>query len=136
MTGVTEKQARVLEYIVERAIDGGTPSIREMAYHFGIASNRAMTVHLDALQRKGLLSRGSMSREIAVPSSGLDIVAQRRPELAGRIIAHELALRWDAMKPSERSARIEALVEAHRAASPEEQSDTGDELPSPGTEDL
>jgi repressor LexA len=65
--GLTEKQERILTmilgYIEER---GYPPSIREIGNAFGISSLRGVTVHLDALERKGYIKRMSTSRSITV----------------------------------------------------------------------
>jgi len=56
MTGPTKKQQQVLEFIQKcQQMDGVTPSVREIAAHFGWGSPRSVSDHLDALRRKGLL---------------------------------------------------------------------------------
>lgn len=65
--GLTEKQERILKMIVDyHAAKGYPPSIREIGDKFGISSLRGVTVHLDALERKGYISRASTSRSITV----------------------------------------------------------------------
>lgn len=65
--GLTEKQERILSFIMEYVNDKGyPPSIREIGNHFGISSLRGVTVHLDALERKGMIKRLSTSRSITV----------------------------------------------------------------------
>ena len=50
--GLTDKQERILGFIVEYVSDQGyPPSIREIGNHFNISSLRGVTVHLDALER-------------------------------------------------------------------------------------
>ena len=65
--GLTDKQDRILKFIVEYVNDKGyPPSIREIGNAFGISSLRGVTVHLDALERKGQIKRASTSRSITV----------------------------------------------------------------------
>lgn len=65
--GLTLKQERILEYIEEYANKVGyPPSIREIGRHFGITSLRGVTVHLDALERKGYIKRASTARSITI----------------------------------------------------------------------
>src|SRR5438309_11974231 len=65
--GLTDKQDRILKMIVAYVNDKGyPPSIREIGNHFGISSLRGVTVHLDALERKGYISRKATSRSITV----------------------------------------------------------------------
>ncbi len=65
--GLTTKQEAILEYIVEHVEERGfPPSIREIGNKFEISSLRGVTVHLDALERKGMIKRLSTSRSITV----------------------------------------------------------------------
>ncbi|MDE2126888.1 MAG: transcriptional repressor LexA [Armatimonadetes bacterium] len=65
--GLTEKQERILSFLLEFVDDKGyPPSIREIGNHFQISSLRGVTVHLDALERKGYINRASTSRSITV----------------------------------------------------------------------
>src|SRR5258708_12733792 len=65
--GLTEKQERILNFIVDYVNDMGyPPSIREIGNSFNISSLRGVTVHLDALERKGFIKRASTSRSITV----------------------------------------------------------------------
>jgi repressor LexA len=65
--GLTEKQERILNYIVDYVEEKGyPPSIREIGNAFGISSLRGVTVHLDALQRKGYIERKCTSRSITI----------------------------------------------------------------------
>src|SRR5438876_1696426 len=65
--GLTDKQDRILKFIVEYVNDKGyPPSIREIGNAFEISSLRGVTVHLDALERKGYIKRASTSRSITV----------------------------------------------------------------------
>ena len=65
--GLTDKQERILNFIVEYVEDKGyPPSIREIGTAFSISSLRGVTVHLDALERKGYIKRANTSRSITV----------------------------------------------------------------------
>jgi repressor LexA len=65
--GLTDKQERILNFIVEYVEDKGyPPSIREIGTRFQISSLRGVTVHLDALERKGYIKRANTSRSITV----------------------------------------------------------------------
>jgi repressor LexA len=65
--GLTDKQERILTFIVDYVGDQGyPPSIREIGNHFSISSLRGVTVHLDALERKGYIKRANTARAITV----------------------------------------------------------------------
>ena len=65
--GLTEKQRKILEFVIDFQKEHGfPPTIRETGDAFGIGSLRGVTVHLDALVRKGCLSRDRTSRSIKV----------------------------------------------------------------------
>jgi repressor LexA len=65
--GLTDKQEKILGFIVDYVNDKGyPPSIREIGNQFSISSLRGVTVHLDALERKGMIKRLSTSRSITV----------------------------------------------------------------------
>lgn len=52
------RQQQIFDFIREQQqLRGMTPSILEMQEHFGFASPNAVTVHLQALEKKGLLQR-------------------------------------------------------------------------------
>ena len=61
--GLTDRQQQVLETI-RQAIEsqGFPPTIRELQAALGIGSLRGVTIHLDALERKGYISRNSGGR--------------------------------------------------------------------------
>lgn len=102
--GLTEKQRKILEYIIDFQHDNGfPPTIRELGDAFEIGSLRGVTVHLDALVRKGFMTRDRTSRSIritaadprAVDSSSKFDNATRLPLVralhAGDIIADKIA---------------------------------------------
>ena len=81
MEALTDKQARVLEFISgEIARQGHAPTVREIASHFRLASTNGARRHLAALERKGYIERGfNKSRAIALAaelrrSQGVPIV--------------------------------------------------------------
>jgi len=65
--GLTKKQEQILQYILDYVQkEGYPPSIREIGRDFNIGSLRGVTVHLDALERKGYISRSNTPRSIKV----------------------------------------------------------------------
>jgi len=64
---LTARQQAILQFIVDYTQKRGyPPSIREIGTHFDIASLRGVTVHLDALEKKGYISRENTPRSIRV----------------------------------------------------------------------
>lgn len=62
---LTSRQEAILKYVQEYVqSEGYPPSIREIGSHFKIGSLRGVTVHLDALERKGFISRSNTPRSI------------------------------------------------------------------------
>ena len=91
MTGMTEKQRLVLAYVYRYTLSSGfPPSIREIGHEFGISSLRGVTVHLDALQRKGFLTRqhGVIARSIRLTPAGRQALghAASPPDAVARIV--------------------------------------------------
>ncbi|MCH7904383.1 MAG: transcriptional repressor LexA [Armatimonadetes bacterium] len=65
--GLTKRQETILQFILDYIQDiGYPPSIREIGDHFSIGSLRGVTVHLDALKRKGYIERSNKPRSIRV----------------------------------------------------------------------
>ena len=64
----TEKQASILSFISRYAYSTGyPPTIREIAEEFGLSSTKSVKAQLDALKKKGLLTRkGRRARAIEV----------------------------------------------------------------------
>lgn len=55
---LTERQQAVLEFIADAIrASGSSPTVREIAAHFRMASPKGVTDHLSALERKGYLVR-------------------------------------------------------------------------------
>ena len=70
MAELTKRQRQVLEFVqsVKRAGEY-SPTLREIAVHFGFKSSRAAADHLDALKRKGFLaSEPGKARSLRVTS--------------------------------------------------------------------
>jgi repressor LexA len=63
--GLTKRQQEILDFVLEYVEgEGYPPSIREIGTRFEIGSLRGVTVHLDALERKGYISRSNTPRSI------------------------------------------------------------------------
>ena len=86
----TQRQKQILEYItrfIER--HGYEPSYAQIARHFGVSSKATIAKHIEALERRGLLSR---SREggsfgLSVQPEEVDVDATCEVPLLGRIAA-------------------------------------------------
>lgn len=67
MEELTKRQQKVLDFLWKRIqVRGFPPSIREIGKAMGISSLRGVTGHLDALERKGYIDRGSGARTIRI----------------------------------------------------------------------
>lgn len=65
--GLTIRQERILQFIHDYVQNEGyPPSIREIGQNFAIGSLRGVTVHLDALERKGYIERNNTPRSIKI----------------------------------------------------------------------
>lgn len=65
--GLTKRQELILQYILDYVQkEGFPPSIREIGKDFEIGSLRGVTVHLDALERKGYITRANTPRSIRI----------------------------------------------------------------------
>jgi repressor LexA len=65
--GLTRRQKEIFQFILDYIQEQGyPPSIREIGTNFGIGSLRGVTVHLDALERKGYITRANTPRSIKV----------------------------------------------------------------------
>ncbi len=54
--GLTMRQQEVLEFIRDEMTEHGRPpTFREIAVRFGIKSTNGVKVHMDALEKKGIL---------------------------------------------------------------------------------
>lgn len=89
--GLTSRQEAILEYVLDYIQEEGyPPSIREIGQKFDIGSLRGVTVHLDALAKKGYIERSNTPRSIKVvhPAYQPAIRATMLP-LLGQIAAGE-----------------------------------------------
>lgn len=70
MRALTKRQSQILEYILKyQQTKGITPSLRDIAGHFGFRSPRTVSDHVDALRRKGVLtSEAGIARSLRVVS--------------------------------------------------------------------
>jgi len=97
---LTKRQTEVLNFLT-RYISrvGYPPTLREIAKHFGIKGFSAIKKHLDALEKKGYLTRGSGARAIEIADHPQSVsvpilgqVAAGKPILAEENILGTLAL--------------------------------------------
>ncbi|HBH97087.1 MAG TPA: hypothetical protein DDX89_04760 [Candidatus Omnitrophica bacterium] len=85
-TKLTQRQAHVVEAIKQWIHEHGyPPTIRELGARLGIKSLRGVTTHLDALARKGHLTRSRSARAIRLASSRVEQVMS--VPIVGRIAA-------------------------------------------------
>jgi repressor LexA len=99
--GLTQRQAEVLEFLKDYiAMHGYPPTLREVGDNFGMASTRASSDHLKALERKGHIriqegiARGLQLIDQASPGSLRLVPGMRAPQvlpLVGRIAAGPLS---------------------------------------------
>lgn len=70
MAAVTRRQQQILDFVRKKQqVDGQTPSLREIASHFGFRSMNAALAHVQALRRKGLLeNKARRARSLRVVS--------------------------------------------------------------------
>ena len=67
MEELTDRQEEVLDYILRMLEERGyPPSVREICDAFGFSSTRGALRHLEALERKGFISRAPGARAIQV----------------------------------------------------------------------
>jgi len=65
--GLTKRQETILQFVLCYIQEVGyPPSIREIGKKFDIGSLRGVTVHLDALARKGYINRANTPRSIKI----------------------------------------------------------------------
>lgn len=77
---LTDRQQTILDYIVETVqTQGYPPTLRELSAHFGISSTQGIRRHLDALEKKGYLSRESGARSLQLAPDLLE------SDLSGRV---------------------------------------------------
>ena len=86
----TQRQKEILEYITRFiARHGYEPSYAQIARHFGVSSKATIAKHIEALERRGLLSRqradGSFGLSVQVEETPTDATCE--VPLLGRIAA-------------------------------------------------
>ena len=87
---LTEKQRRVIEVIQQWIKDHGfPPTIREMGKQLNIKSLRGVTTHLDAIAKKGYLTRqrGARGIRLLIQSAAETVDQAIRVPILGRIAA-------------------------------------------------
>src|ERR671915_906024 len=86
----TQRQKEILEYItrfIER--HGYEPSYAQIARHFGVSSKATIAKHIEALERRGLISRhrNDGAFGLTVQHEEVDVDATCEVPLLGRIAA-------------------------------------------------
>ncbi len=93
MDGLTKRQRQILNFITKEIEKKGyPPSIREIGKRMGISSLRGVTIHLDALEKKGYIKRNSSARSIKIlPPDKETIISVEviKLPLVGRVAAGE-----------------------------------------------
>jgi SOS-response transcriptional repressor LexA len=84
MVGLTPRQLEFLRFIRQYATDHGyAPSIRDMMGALGVNSTNGVIDHLDALERKGMITRArKSSRAICLTDTGRRTVARAEGDAA------------------------------------------------------
>jgi len=87
MKNLTHRQQQILQFIQAKQSEGLTPTLREIAAHFGFRSPNAALAHVQALRAKGVLSNlPRRARSLQVLKKRLRGAASL-PPVAGRIIS-------------------------------------------------
>jgi repressor LexA len=97
-----ERRQKILDCIARTVADRGyPPSVREIADAVGLASTSAVHHHLIALERDGLLERGShSSRALRLTRQGeaeLERVPRRQPAMPGRVTPFRMPVERDVL---------------------------------------
>lgn len=68
MEQLTDRQRKIYDFIAERIrAQHWSPTIRDIAFHFGIKSPNGVMYHINALERKGWITRESnLARAISL----------------------------------------------------------------------
>jgi repressor LexA len=84
---LTERQKEILSFIRQFITkEGVSPTIREVALHFGFASPLSAQLHINALLKKGMITKTPLkTRSIKV--IGLEVTAGRSIPLLGKVRA-------------------------------------------------
>lgn len=93
MDGLTKRQRQVLNFVTKEIEKKGyPPSIREIGKRMGISSLRGVTIHLDALEKKGYIKRNSSARSIKILPPNNEVITSIeviKLPLVGRVAAGE-----------------------------------------------
>src|SRR3569623_1726584 len=77
---LTSRQQEILDFVLgQQSEHGAFPTLREIQAHFGFASHFAVTRHLQALEKKGVLKRQPGKSRSFISSSGFSRPGQRVP---------------------------------------------------------
>jgi repressor LexA len=130
MEELTSRQQKVLNTIIRNIESTGfPPTIRELREKIGVTSLRGVTVHLDALERKGYIERNSKARGLRVLRSGeagrraqyiriplVGSVAAGTPILAQENIEKYVRVKKDHLKGSQKAFLLrvqgDSMIEA------------------------
>lgn len=93
MDGLTKRQRQILNFVTKEIEQKGyPPSIREIGKRMSISSLRGVTIHLDALEKKGYIKRNSSARSIKILTPNKETITSIeviKLPLAGRVAAGE-----------------------------------------------
>lgn len=96
MDGLTKRQRQILNFVTKEIEQKGyPPSIREIGKRMGISSLRGVTIHLDALEKKGYIKRNSSARSIKILPTSSEVITNIeviKLPLVGRVAAGEPVL--------------------------------------------
>jgi repressor LexA len=84
MEPLTDRQRRVLQFVVDRCREGRAPTYREIGQALRIASTQGVRRHLEALEKKGYLSMSRAARGLELAE---EVKASLGLPLLGRIAA-------------------------------------------------
>ena len=116
MKGLTDRQIEVLDFLADFVRDNGyQPSIREIAKGIGVKSLRGVTVHLDALEKKGYLSRGTSCRSITILKRHREAPGRQRMPILKRDdwgFMCDAVVYYSGPTRNERTTRVLAFIEA------------------------
>ncbi len=73
-TNLTPRQKEIYEWIVEKCLDGNPPSLRELAFEFGLTGVSGASYHVELLIRKGWLTKEEHSRSYRPTVPALSIL--------------------------------------------------------------
>jgi repressor LexA len=116
--GLTDRQQEVLDYIVKYIEERGyPPTIRDMQEGLGIGSLRGVTIHLDALHKKGFIERIS-AKNGPRTSRGIRVLARRpgeKPEdLEAGVVRLPLITKITPGIPLIAIQNVEDIIPVHR----------------------